>query len=75
MLTQEGVIEIPLEDFWNWMIKVHAHNLVGMETAFGVPRVNKENQTIEVSFAASSDGDPKSWATPPKCMTEWADKP
>jgi hypothetical protein len=65
------LIEIPLEDFWEWMVNYHAPKLKGMETAYGVPKVNKGNQTIEITFAASDDGDPKSWVTPPKCMAEW----
>lgn len=71
MQTIEGTIEIEMADFWTWVNQNYANNLDGMETYFGVPKVNKGNDTLEISFAASSEGSPANWAEKPKAVKEW----
>jgi hypothetical protein len=67
-VATEGMIEITLEDFWIWVGKQHAD--MG-EIQYGVPRVNKSNRTIEIDFAASTDGHPSGWAQKPKAVLQW----
>jgi hypothetical protein len=67
-VATEGTIEINLEEFWVWVAKQHAD--MG-ETLYGVPRVNKSNKTIEIDFAASTDGNPVEWAEKPKALKQW----
>jgi hypothetical protein len=67
--TYEGMIEIPLEEFWAFVEKYNTSS--GDEVAYGVPRVNKGNHCVEIDFAASSDGPPADWAEPPKAVTQW----
>lgn len=64
----EGTLEIDLAEFWTWVSKQHSD--MG-EVAYGVPRVNKNNQTIEIDFAASTDGHPSHWVKKPKAVTQW----
>ena len=71
-VTQEGTIEIDLAEFWSWVAK--QHEAMG-EVAYGIPRVNKSNQTLEIDFAASSDGLPSDWAQKPKAVTQWDSLP
>ena len=71
MITQEGTIEIPLEEFWEWVQKTYADHMNGMETSYGVPRVNKGNDTLEIDFAAADDGHPSQWAEKPKSVKQW----
>ena len=67
----EGTIELPCEEFEEWLNKYHAP--VGKEPiVYGVPRVNKSNQTIEIAFAAGSDdAPPQQWADKPRAIVEW----
>ena len=67
-VSTEGTIEIDLAEFWQWVAKQHAN--MG-EIQYGVPRINKANETIEIDFAASSDGHPAEWAMKPKAVTQW----
>lgn len=64
----EGTIEIDLVELWTWIAKQHPD--MG-EVAYGVPRVNKSNQTLEIDFASSTDGHPSGWAKKPKAVTQW----
>lgn len=68
LVTSEGTIEIDLADFWEWVHKQHAD--MG-EVCYGVPRVNKGNSTLEIDFAASTDGNPREWAKKPEAVTQW----
>ena len=43
----------------------------GVEIRFGVPRVIKFNDTIEIDFAASSESAPENWKEKPKCLKQW----
>lgn len=71
-ISAEGIIEIPLEEFFNWVSE--RENLRGYERSFGVPKTNKINQTLEVTFALSDTCDPIDWVEKPKCLLEWKDE-
>jgi len=67
--TYEGLIEIPFKEFWAF---VKGYLLEGGDViAYGVPRINKQNQCIEIDFAASDEGDPSEWATIPMAVKQW----
>lgn len=67
----DGVIELSREEFDEWLNKYHAPVGKG-PIAYGVPRVNKSNKTIEISFAAGSDdAPPQQWADKPRALVEW----
>lgn len=69
----EGTLEISGEELWEW---VRTHLPEGLDNStyvFGIPRFNKANQTLEISFAADTNGDPRSWARPPKAWQEWGE--
>ena len=70
-MASEGTIEIELAEFWGWVQRNHP--AIG-EIAYGVPRVNKSNQTIEIDYAASTDGHPAGWAKKPEALKQWEDK-
>jgi len=36
-----------------------------------VPRVNKDNMTLDIDFAAATDCNPADWAVKPKAVTQW----
>ena len=66
----DGVIELSREEFEEWLNKYHAPVGKG-PIAYGVPRVNKSNQTIEIAFAAGSDdAPPYQWADKPRAIVE-----
>ena len=69
MVKGEGNIEIPLEDFWNFIDKYHEHNIV--EIAYGVPFVNKEKQVITLDYAYENEKHPSEWKDKPKCLKQW----
>jgi len=52
--TAEGTIEIDLAEFFTWIYQNYAP-VNGVEYQYGVPRVNKSNQTLEVDFAMGTD--------------------
>jgi len=64
----EGTFEFDLTEFWQWVRKQHPD--MG-EIQYGVPRVNKANWTLEIDFAASTDGHPQDWAKKPKAVLQW----
>lgn len=66
--TCEGTIEIDLVDFWEFVAK---YRETSAEIAYGVPRVNRSNNTMEIDFAESSDGDPAAWSVKPESVTQW----
>ena len=40
--------------------------------AYGVPRVNESNGTMEIDFAVGTDDcEPSDWAEKPVCLTQW----
>jgi hypothetical protein len=65
----EGKIEIPMEEFWAFVNKYHEHKTA--ELAFGVPKVNKENETMEINYAYGTESNPIAWSVKPKCLEEW----
>lgn len=64
----EALIEIPLEDFWKY-VKIHHPDLY--ETQYGVPRVNIDNQTLEIDVAFSYGCHPTEWAVKSKAELQW----
>lgn len=67
----EGTIELSRDEFEEWLNKYHAPVGKG-PIVYGVPRVNKPNQTIEIAFAAGSDdAPPQPWAEKPRALVEW----
>jgi|688.fasta_scaffold00953_39 hypothetical protein len=69
--TSEGTIEIYLVEFWNWVGNEHYAVPRGSVVHYGVPRVNKDNMTLDIDFAASTVGNPEDWAVKPKAVTQW----
>ncbi len=65
----EGTIEIPMEDFWEFVNKYHEHKKA--ELAFGVPKVNHLNNTININYAFGNDSDPREWSEEPTAVKEW----
>lgn len=68
--TAEGTIEIDLEEFFTWVYQNYAPTK-GTQYQYGVPRTNKDNQTIEVDFAMATDCHPKEWAEKPEAFKQW----
>ena len=67
----DGVIELSRDEFEGWL-REHYAPVGGGSIVYGVPRVNKSNQTIEVAFAAGSDdAPPHQWANKPRAIVEW----
>lgn len=69
--TMEGTIEIDEQDFWEFVMKYAPPGDGYAEIRFGVPRFNQDNSHVEIDFAASTDGDPFTWAVPPKVKKQW----
>lgn len=65
----DGTIDIPLEEFWEFVAKYH--DKTSGEVAYGVPKVRKGGGYMEISFAVSSEGHPSEWAVKPAAVTEW----
>lgn len=68
----EAMIEINLEDFWDYVRKLHPD----LETVvYGVPVCNKNNQTLEINIAfGTSDVSPHDWSEVPKAISEWKEQ-
>lgn len=67
----EGTIELSRDEFECWLHEHYEHVGKG-PIVYGVPRVNKSNKTIEVSFATGSDdAPPQQWAYKPLAIVEW----
>jgi len=67
--TYEDMIEISLEDFWQFVAKYHPKE---GQPAYGVPRVNKGNDTLEIDFAMGTDDvSPYEWAEKPQALKQW----
>jgi len=65
----EGKVIVPLQDLWDWL----DDNYIKTDdnTAFGVPNVNIEEHTLEITFAASSEGNPNEWTKKPVALKQW----
>jgi hypothetical protein len=72
--TSEGTIEIDLVEFWNWVGNEHYAVPRGSVVRYGVPRVNKDNMTLDIDFAASTVGNPADWIQKPKAVTQWNER-
>jgi hypothetical protein len=70
--TFEGTIEIPLEEFYSWV--GDNYGLRNYRRCYGVPTVNKDNQTIEISVAGSDISNPAEWLEKPKSVLEWKER-
>lgn len=68
MYTTEGTIEIDEVEFWEFVMKYCPFK---DEVRFGVPHFNDSNGTVEIDFAASSEGDPFDWAKPSAIKQQW----
>jgi hypothetical protein len=68
--TAEGTIEIDLSEFFSWVYQNYTPT-TGVEYQYGVPRVNKSNQTLELDFAMATDCDPKDWVVKPNVVKQW----
>ena len=67
--SYDGTIDIPLEDFWEFVSKYH--DKTSGEIAYGVPKFTKSSGYMEISFAVASEGSPSEWAVKPAAVTEW----
>jgi len=68
----EGNIYIPLEEFWKFVSDYYPLEKSGAEIVYGKPRI--ENNDLVISFAVSTDCDPRTWAEKPKALKEWDKK-
>ena len=69
----EGTVEIDLCDLHEWILS-GGHLPVGPDYAWGPPRVNKSNQTLEIDFAMDNFGNnPATWAEKPNALKQWKD--
>jgi len=67
--TYEGTIEIDLVEFYEFIAQHHPKR---GQPAYGVPRVNKGNGTLEIDFAMGTDDvSPYEWAEKPACLKQW----
>lgn len=74
MTYYEGTIEIPAEEFWEFVSKYCPAQTAGHEVTYGKPRMEKNGIDLRISFAASSDGNPVDWSVKPTAITEWDEK-
>lgn len=68
-IVGEAMIEIDLVEFWEWVSKTQ-HPDVG-EVLYGVPRINKSNQTMEIDIAFSLSCHPSDWADKSEAQKQW----
>ena len=64
----EGKIEIP----WSELIEM-AEDFDGLLPrssiiVWGKPRINLDNETVEIDYAYDSDENPANWIVKPKCL-------
>lgn len=67
MMDAEGSIYIPLEEFWQFVSQYN--QMKGCEMLYGVPRV--VGNDLVISYAASSECHPSTWAKKPVAALEW----
>ena len=67
---ENGTVSIDLADFWMFVQK-YLPDFDGAEIAYGVPRVNKSNSTIEIDYSVSTEGTPYDWVNKPKAVLQW----
>jgi len=66
----EGKLVIPLKDFWKWITENYIIEN-GDITVMGIPVINAVEETIEIDFAASSEGSPMDWTRKPEAIKQW----
>lgn len=75
MLTiADGLIEIDINEFFEILFKEKYIPRSLDFVAFGVPRTNIHNETLEIPFASSTSGSPGQWTNPPEFLNEWKQK-
>jgi hypothetical protein len=55
MNSGTGKLEIDLNDFWEF---IHGYINGNFEIQFGVPKINNENQTLEVDYLFNTECHP-----------------
>lgn len=68
--TGEMKIEIPLEDFWQFVDK-HYNPLKENYCLYGVPKIDSENNVITISTSFSTEGDVREWVVEGEAQKEW----
>jgi hypothetical protein len=66
----EGEIQIPYEDWYEFLNKYVPDKGKGAEVVFGPPRMYKDADAILVTFAADSADHPSGWCVKPKALAE-----
>lgn len=70
--ADQSSVYVEAAEFWRWVIDQQLPaGLEGFESVFGVPEVS-QNYSLDITFAASNESDPRSWAVAPACMAEWS---
>ena len=65
-------VHVDAAALWTWVIDHQLPaGLAAHETVFGVPTVAANEHLLRITFASSSESDPRSWARPPACLAEW----
>ncbi len=69
-VSAEGTIEIPIKEIVRLLQECTDPPYLpdNVESVFGNTRINKDNQTLELDFAYSTDCNPKDWIVKPKCL-------
>ena len=65
----EGTVTIPMEEFWEF-VEQYLPGGSG-EIAYGVPRVNTEDDRLEVDFAVNTDCHPSDQHEKPEPLQQW----
>ena len=66
--TIEGSLQIPLDEFWDFLSQYLPSN--SANTVFGKPVVNVDNGTLDIGFASDTDENPRTWLEKPLCLRE-----
>lgn len=71
----EGIIYIPLEDFWAWVMENYAPYPEGAESLVGKPEIDILNVEIKIPYAFSTICNPTSWGKKSKAELSWKEAP
>ena len=69
IIQGEGTVDISWEELFEIINKKNIFP-EGAESILGVPKVNVENQCIEIGYAFSTDCNPEDWVVKPKCLQD-----
>lgn len=61
-MNGEGKIQIPLEDFFKFVREYNPLHEDGVLIQYGLPKINIENQEMEIDFLFDSKIEPEKWA-------------